>query len=297
MLQSLLETGLRQTMMRLVRPILNPSVPVSVQRTLIAQAYRSSTPPRGCHFEPSRLSAVPATKAVYNRSINGVVLYLHGGAYMIGSSGTHRGITGQLAKASGCQVVAPDYRLTPEHPFPAALDDAESAYRALLDQGLGSGQIALAGDSAGGGLTIALALRLKNKSLPLPSSMTLFSPWTDLTQQNLYTPGCEPVLQPRWTAKAAKLYAGGESLTNPLISPIFGDLSGLPPLLIQVGSQEILLNDAERLALAAKRDNVQTKLQIFNGLWHVFQVHASQLERASKAMRAAGTHISNHLAG
>ncbi len=297
MLQSLLETGLRQTMMHLVRPMLNPSIPVSVQRTLIAQAYRSSTPPRGSHFEPLRLASVPATKTLYHRSSNGVVLYLHGGAYMVGSSGTHRGITGHLAKASGCQVIALDYRLAPGHPFPAALDDAESAYRALLDQGFSSGKIAVAGDSAGGGLTIALALRLKDKQLPLPSSLTVFSPWTDLTQQALYTPACEPVLQPRWTAKAARLYAAGESLTNPLISPVFGDLSGLPPLLIQVGGQEILLNDAERLALAAKRDHVQTKLQIFNGLWHVFQVHASQLERASKAMRAAGTHISNHLAG
>jgi acetyl esterase/lipase len=297
MLQSLLETGLRQTMMHLVRPMLNPSIPVSVQRTLIAQAYRSSTPPRGSHFEPLRLASVPATKTLYHRNSNGVVLYLHGGAYMVGSSGTHRGITGHLAKASGCQVIALDYRLAPGHPFPAALDDAESAYRALLDQGFSSGKIAVAGDSAGGGLAIALALRLKDKQLPLPSSLTVFSPWTDLTQQDLYTPACEPVLQPRWTAKAARLYAAGESLTNPLISPVFGDLSGLPPLLIQVGGQEILLNDAERLALAAKRGHVQTKLQIFNGLWHVFQVHASQLERASKAMRAAGTHISNHLAG
>jgi acetyl esterase/lipase len=296
MLQSLLETGLRQTMMRLVRPMLNPAIPVSVQRALIAQAYRSSTPPGGCRFETSSLAGVTTTSSVHNRSINGVVLYFHGGAYMIGSSRTHRGITGHLAKASGCQVVTPDYRLVPEHPFPAALDDAESVYRALLNQGFSSGQIALAGDSAGGGLAMALALRLKDKQAPLPSSLTLFSPWTDLTQQALHTPGCEPVLQPRWTAKAAKLYAGHEPLTNPLISPVFGDLSGLPPLLIQVGSQEILLNDAERLALAAKRDKVQTKLQIVNGLWHVFQVHASQLERASTAITAAGTHISNHLA-
>lgn len=295
MLQSLLEAGLRQTMIRLVRPMLNPAIPVALQRTLITQAYRSSTPPRGCRFERYPIASVPVTQTVYDNIVSRVVLYFHGGAYMIGSSSTHRGITGHLAKTSGCQVIAPDYRLAPEHPFPAALDDAEAVYLALLEQGFNPEQIALAGDSAGGGLALALALQLRDKQLQLPSSLTVFSPWTDVTQQDLYAPECEPILQPEWTSKAAKLYAGDESLTNPLISPVFGDFSGLPPLLIQVGSQEMLLNDAERLAQAARRDKVQTTLEIFNNLWHVFQVHSSQLERAAEAMATAGNHIRHHL--
>ena len=139
-------------------------------------------------------------------------------------------------------------------------------------------------------------MRLRDKGLPVPASLTVFSPWVDLTQEQLYAPECEPVLQARWTSKAARLYAGQESLTNPLISPVFGDLSGLPPLLIQVGSQEILLNDAERLADAANRDNVQTRLEVFNNLWHVFQVHSGQLDRATAAMETAGEHIRRHLA-
>ncbi|KMQ75770.1 alpha/beta hydrolase [Marinobacter subterrani] len=297
MLQQLLETGLRQTMMRLVRPVLHPAIPVSLQRRIVSQAYRSSTPPRGARFRKTTVGAVPATRATYGSNLDGAVLYLHGGGYIIGSSTTHRGITGHLAKTSGCSVVTPDYRLAPEHPFPAALDDAEACWTGLLEEGYKPEQIAVAGDSAGGGLSIALAMRLRDKGLPVPSSLTVLSPWVDLTQAHLYSPECEPVIQAAWTSKAARLYAGRESLTNPLISPVFGDLSGLPPLLIQVGSQEILLNDAERLAEAANRDDVETRLEVFNSLWHVFQVHSGQLDRATAAMETAGDHIRRHLAG
>lgn len=145
-------------------------------------------------------------------------------------------------------MIAPDYRLAPEHPFPAALDDAEASYLALLEGGCPPHRIAFAGDSAGGGLCLALALRLKAAGQPLPSSLTLFSPWTDLTQSRLYSPASEPVLQAEWTRHAARLYAGDHALDTPLLSPVFGDLSGLPPMLIQVGGDEILLNDSERLA-------------------------------------------------
>ncbi|PHQ26934.1 alpha/beta hydrolase [Marinobacter guineae] len=297
MLQQLLETGLRQTMNCLVKPVLNPTVPVSLQRRIVRQAYRSSIPPRGARFQKTTVGGIPATRTTFGSDPHGAVLYLHGGGYIIGSSATHRGITGHLAKTSGCAVVAPDYRLAPEHPFPAALDDAEACWSGLLEEGYKPEQIAVAGDSAGGGLTVALAMRLRDQGLPLPTSLIVFSPWVDLTQEHLYAPECEPVLQPAWTSKAARLYAGQEPLTNPLISPVFGDLSGLPPLLIQVGSQEILLNDAERLADVAKRDDVETRIEVFNSLWHVFQVHSGQLERATAAMETAGEHIKRHLAG
>ncbi|MBU2953906.1 alpha/beta hydrolase [Marinobacter sp. F3R08] len=297
MLQRLLESTLRQTMYRLVRPVLSPAVPVSLQRRFVRQAYRSSVPPRGARFETTTVGGIPAIRTTFGKNPQGTILYLHGGGYIIGSSRTHRGITGHLAKTSGCQVITPDYRLAPEHPFPAALDDAEACWKGLLDEGRKPEQIAVAGDSAGGGLSVALAMRLRNQGLTLPASLTVFSPWVDLTQEQLYAPDCEPVLQASWTRKAAKLYAGEASLTNPLISPIFGDLSGLPPLLIQAGSQEILLNDAERLASAARRDHVDTRLELFNSLWHVFQVHSGQLDRATEAMETAGQHIRRHLAG
>ena len=296
MLQQLLENALRQTMNRLVRPILNPAVPVPLQRRVVRQAYRSSIPPKGAMFENTRVGNIPVTRTGFGNTPHGAVLYLHGGGYIIGSSNTHRGITGHLAKTSGCSVITPDYRLAPEFPFPSALDDAEACWNGLLEEGFKPEQIAVAGDSAGGGLAVALAMRLRDKGAPVPASLTVFSPWVDLTQDHLYAPECEPVLQASWTSKAAKLYAGQESLSNPLISPIFGDLGGLPPLLIQVGSQEILLNDAERLAAAANRQDVETRLEIYNSLWHVFQVHSGQLDRATAAMEAAGTHIKRHLA-
>lgn len=295
MLQPLLEAGLRQTMKRLVRPLLGPTVPLKVQRALIRQAYRSSMPPRGCRFSHGTLGGVPVVRTSCGNQNDGVILYLHGGGFIIGSADTHRGITGHLAKASQCLVVTPDYRLAPEHPFPAALEDAETTYLQLLTKGYSPGQIALAGDSAGGGLCVALAMRLREHQHPLPSSLTLFSPWTDLTQEQLYHPESEPVLQAAWTAKAAKYYAGEESLCHPLISPVLGDLRGLPPMLIQVGSDEILLNDAERLAQTAKQDQVAVDLEIYNSLWHVFQVHSGQLRRATEAMRTAGDHIREHL--
>jgi acetyl esterase/lipase len=297
MLQQLLETALRQTMNRLVRPVLTPAVPVSLQRRIVRQAYRSSVPPRGVSFENTTVGGIPVTRTRFGNNPQGAVLYLHGGGYIIGSSATHRGITGHLAKTSGCTIVTPDYRLAPEFPFPAALDDADACWNGLLEEGFKSDQIAVAGDSAGGGLAVALAMRLRDKGQPLPASLTVFSPWVDLTQKRLYAPECEPVLQASWTSKAAKLYAGQESLTHPLISPIFGDLSDLPPLLIQVGSQEILLNDAERLVEAANRHDVETRLEVYNSLWHVFQVHSGQLDRATAAMETAGEHIKRHLAG
>ncbi|WP_303290534.1 alpha/beta hydrolase [Marinobacter sp. SS5-14b] len=297
MFQPLLEAGLRQTMYRLVRPMLSNAVPLALQRRLIQQAYRSSPPPRDTRFSRDDLGNVPVLRARGKDEPVGTLVYLHGGGYIIGSAATHKGIAGHLAKLSGCEVIIPDYRLAPEHPYPAAADDAESVYLALISQGKAAENIAVAGDSAGGGLSLALAMRLRAHGHPLPSSITCFSPWTDLTEQHLYSPECEPVLHASWTQNAARMYAGDTPLTNPLISPVFGDLTDLPPLLIQVGSQEILLNDATRLAEIAKRDGVATTLEIYNNLWHVFQVHGGQMDRATNALKVAAEHIRHHLAG
>jgi len=292
--QTALEFSLRQTMRWIVSPILNPAIPVRIQRKLISKVYLTSIPPRGCHFQNIEAEGLPLTRVSYCEEPRGIVLYFHGGGYICGSPKTHRGLTGHLAKSSDTMVIVPDYRLAPEHPFPAALDDAEKLYRALLDEGHPPGAISFAGDSAGGGLAVALSIRLRDKGIPLPASLTLFSPWVDLSNDHLYSPEEEPLLNRQWIDKAAQLYCGAESRSNPLISPIHGDLSGLPPMLIQVGSEEILMNDSQRLADAAKRDGVDVKLDIFNSLWHVFQVHAGQLDRATKAVDEAGEFIRLH---
>ncbi|MDX1635119.1 MAG: alpha/beta hydrolase [Marinobacter sp.] len=291
MFQSALETALRQTMLRAVRPMLNPRIGVPLQRLLVRQAYHSSRPPAGCRFETTSHGEVPVTRVSHASSGGDVVLYFHGGGYVLGSAATHRGLTGHLAKASGATLIVPDYRLAPEHPYPAAVEDAMAVYQALLNNGIAPGRIALAGDSAGGGLSLALAMRLRDEGQPMPASLTLFSPWTDLTNSQLTAPDCEPVLTHGWIDKAARLYVDGESATTPLISPVYGDLTGLPPMLIQVGSQEILLNDAQRLADRALNQGVDTTLEIYNSLWHVFQVHAGQLHRATDAVATAGQFI------
>ncbi|MEX0606200.1 MAG: alpha/beta hydrolase [Marinobacter sp.] len=296
MIQTVLEAGLRQTMRRVVRPVLSPLIGIGLQRRLTRQAYRSSTPPSDCEFSHGLYGNIPVSHVNYGQPDKGVLLYFHGGGYTIGSAETHRGITGHLAKTSGCTVVVPDYRLAPEHPYPAALEDAEAVYKALLGDGFSPANIALAGDSAGGGLALALAMKLRDDGKTLPGSLTVFSPWTDLTHTALSSPDMEPVLQRSWVEKNAELYCGDLTRTTPYISPVYGDLSGLPPLLIQAGSQEILLNDSIRLSDRARAQDVDTTLEIYNSLWHVFQIHASQLDRAREALAVAGAHIKAHLA-
>lgn len=292
--QTALEFSLRQTMRWIVSPFLNPVIPVKIQRELISTAYLTSVPPKGCQFQTIEAEGLSLTRVSYSEEPRGIVLYLHGGGYICGSPKTHRGLTGHLSKSSNTMLIVPDYRLAPEHPFPAALDDAENLYRALLDEGHPPSAISFAGDSAGGGLAVSLAIRLRDKGIPLPASLTLFSPWVDLSNDHLYSPEEEPLLSRQWIDKAARLYCGAESRSNPLVSPIHGDLSGLPPMLIQVGSEEILMNDSQRLAEAARRDGVDVTLDIFNSLWHVFQVHAGQLDRATAAVNEAGDFIRRH---
>lgn len=295
MLQTALENSLKEALQRFVKPLLHPAIPTSVQRSLIRKAYMASTPPPGCRFEQATLGQIPVTRTLCQHSDPGrVVLYLHGGAYIIGSPDTHRGITGHLCVSSGASIVAPDYRLAPEHPFPAALEDAKSAYLALLEDGIKAEQITLAGDSAGGGLAIALTMLLRDEGIVLPGAITVFSPWTDLTHSQLHDPVSEPMLQRRWIDKAATLYCADQSRKNPLISPVYGDFRKLPPILIQVGSEEILLNDAQRLCNAARRDGIRVQLDIYNSLWHVFQVHAGQFDRATEALEEAGEFIRQH---
>lgn len=291
MFQPLFEAGLRRTMQHLVRPVLSKSFPLGVQRRYIRQAYRTSFLPGGIRLSKTTLGGVPAIRLTPCQTPRGTLLYLHGGGYVMGSASTHKGLAGYLARHTDCEVVLPDYRLAPEHPFPAAPDDAQAVYTALLDEGTAPESLAIAGDSAGGGLAVVLAMLLRDRNQPLPSSITCFSPWTDLTEQALFAPDIEPVLHAGWTYRAARYYANGMPLAHPLISPVYGDLTGLPPLLIQVGSQEMLLNDARRLADLARQHQVDATLEIYNNLWHVFQVHAPQLRRAREALAIAGQHI------
>ena len=198
----------------------------------------------------------------------GVILYLHGGAYALGSIDTHREFVARLARAAGMRALAIDYRLAPEHPFPAA-------YGWLQTQGVAPSRIIVAGDSAGGGLALAALLELRNAGKPLPAGAVCISPWVDLTLSGASIQGkaqADCILDPSSLEMYAAYYAGEHDRASPLISPLFADLSGLPPLLIQVGMDEILLDDAKRCAERARQAGVDVTLEIWDEMFHVFQL-------------------------
>src|SRR3990172_5975817 len=209
-----------------------------------------------------------------------VVLYLHGGGYVIGSINSHREMVSRIARASGARALAIDYRLAPEHPFPAAVEDATKAYRWLLKQGIGPEKIVVAGDSAGGGLTVATLLALRDAGDPLPAAAVCVSPWTDLeiTGETMVTKAdVDPMIRPQDAKSGAERYHGKTDPSHPLISPINADLSGLPPLLIQVGTSEVLLSDSTRLAERAKAAGVDVTLEEGGGRIHVWHFFAFML--------------------
>lgn len=221
------------------------------------------------------------------------VLYLHGGAYVFGSPATHRPLTGRLARSADAEVVAIDYRLAPEHPFPAAVDDALAAYRALLAE-VPASAIVVAGDSAGGGLSLALALSIRDAGLPPPAALALLSPWTDLTlsgASHRERAARERLLTTATLAADARAYAGSADLATPRLSPLFADLRGLPPMLIQVGGEEILFDDSRRLADAAAAAGVPAQLVVYEGLWHVWQLFGGALPEADRAIEALGRFV------
>jgi acetyl esterase/lipase len=224
----------------------------------------------------------------------GVVLYLHGGVYVIGTAAATVPLVGELVRRTGGRAITLDYRLGPEHPYPAAVEDARAAYEGMLAQGVAPGQIALAGESAGGGLVVATMLALRAAGLPLPSCGYLMSPYADLTlagETLTEKEALDPVLSPAGLRGRVPDYVGGADPADPLISPIFGDLSGLPPLLIQVGSHEILLSDALRLTAQAARGDVSVALEVTPGVPHVFQGFAGLLDEAGEALDRAADFI------
>ncbi|HEY4173238.1 MAG TPA: alpha/beta hydrolase [Rhodopila sp.] len=217
------------------------------------------------------------------------ILYLHGGAYIAMAAWSYRTITSRLATWSDTRVFALDYRLAPEHPFPAALDDAVAAYRALVAAGIPAERIVVAGDSAGGGLALALLVALRDAGDALPAGAALMSPWTDLaaTGQSLIDNNqSDSMFYGAWVAAVAVHYLGGTTpATDPLASPFYADLTGLPPLLIQVSGSEVLLDDSRRVAENARRVGMTVTERIWPGLPHVWQFFAVILPEARAALR------------
>ncbi|HKF20536.1 MAG TPA: alpha/beta hydrolase [Candidatus Angelobacter sp.] len=221
-----------------------------------------------------------------------VLLYLHGGGYVSCSSRTHRPVTTSLARMAQCRVFSLDYRWAPEYPFPAAVDDAAAAFSWLVKSGVAPGNIALAGDSAGAGLVIATMLRLRAQGRALPGCAVCLSPWVDLTGAAKYqNAGSCSMFQPVDIAIFGGLYLQGASPESPEASPLFADLSGLPPLLIQVSSKELLLDDAVRLHQKAVRSGVKSTLSVFPELPHVWQILFGLIPEASTALHQIANFI------
>jgi monoterpene epsilon-lactone hydrolase len=273
------------------------NLPLQVQRTRLDElARRGIRIPKGVTIRTVQASGVHA-EWIEPAGMDTLrtILYLHGGGYCICSLDTHRGLAVRLALAARARLLIIDYRLAPEHPFPAALEDALAAYNWLLAQGIPERQIAVGGDSAGGGLTLATAISLREGNQALPAALFLLSPWTDLTftGESVHTMrDVDPIFGSDATRLGfAPAYLGSNDPTNPLISPLFADLRGLPPTLIQVGSDEILLDDSARLDEKLKAAQVSTRLVIWQGMWHVFQVFAPYVPEGQQAILQVGEFI------
>jgi acetyl esterase/lipase len=226
-----------------------------------------------------------------------VIYYLHGGGYTLGSINTHREMISRISRAARARALAIDYRLAPENPFPAAVEDCTAAYRWLLSTGVDPARLVIVGDSAGGGLTVATLVALRDAGEPLPAAAVCLSPWVDLELlgESMTTKAeVDPTVPRQAGLEWAKAYLGGAHPRTPLASPLYADLTGLPPLLIQVGTAETLLDDATRLAERAKSAGVDVTLEVWDDMIHVWQFFAAMLPEGQQAIDRIGEFIRKH---
>ena len=285
--QALVAAVLRGVLRLTLQRTFRPDLPWEQQRSRMLKVTRLTLPPRGTRFQPGVCGGIPGewveSRGAAQTSLT--FLYLHGGGYCVGSPVTHRALTGHLAARCNARVFTADYRLAPEHPFPAAVDDAVAAYRGLLEEGVQARDIVIAGDSAGGGLAAATAVRLRDLGQPLPRALVLFSPWTDVSlEQAPPPPPGEIMLTLPWITACARAYVAAGDAQHPLASPVNADLGGLPPTLVQVGTDEILLGDSRRICERLQAAGVTTCLEEYPRRWHVFQVNAGVLADADRAL-------------
>lgn len=272
-------------------------IPTVEERRAALEALAGGVPaPEGVTVTPLTVAGRPAERLV-PRSVTGpgTVLYLHGGGYVAGSLDTHRGLAGAIAIAAGRPVVNLDYRLAPEHPFPAGLDDAVAAFTELA----ADGPVAIAGDSAGGGLTVAALLVLRDRGGPQPVAALCFSPWVDLTQSgasHVSRAEADPMLSAENLTDMAGHYLQGQSATHPLASPLAADLTGLPPIRIDVGDAEVLLDDSIVLAERVLEAGGTVTVTVWPEVFHVFPAYPADLvPEAGECLSLAGTFLADHL--
>jgi monoterpene epsilon-lactone hydrolase len=267
----------------------------------LTREYASAQPlPAGVTVTPAALGGVPTAEiTIEGIEPRHIVLYFHGGVYVIGDAFQAADLASQVGRRTAAKVISVDYRLAPEHPYPAAVDDALAAYEALLRNGTTPSDIAFAGESAGGALAAATLVNARDHGLPLPAAALVMSPYADLTLAGATMETkreADPLFTPEAFPARVADYTAGRDPALGLISPIFADLSGLPPLLIQAGTHEVLLDDAIRLARQAAIADVQVTLDITPGVPHVFQASYLILDEAAAALDRAGQFLSAYLA-
>jgi monoterpene epsilon-lactone hydrolase len=291
----LVRVGVRWVLKRRSR---HETVAKARQRLAAAEAL-IPTPPAGAARSAVDASGVTGERITMpGRDAKRHILYLHGGAYTIGSPSSYRHLTWRLAAAARANVFVIDYRLAPEHPFPAAIEDAAAAYRWLLADGAEPRHVAIVGDSAGGGLAFATLLKMRDEGIALPAAIVAFSPWTDLalTGASLAANAkADPMLDARTVLGFAQSYLAGADPRTPYASPLYGDLAGLPPTLIQVGSDEILRDDSVRMADNMRAAGCQVELEIWRRMPHVWHLFAPILPEAHRAIARMGTFLDRHL--
>ncbi len=271
------------------------------QRQLLRAALSAQPLPADLTVTAGTLGGVPTAEImIAGIEPRHVVLYFHGGVYVIGDAFLAADLASQVGRRVRAKVISVDYRLAPEHPYPAAVDDAFAAYEALLQSGVDASNIVFAGESAGGGLAVATLINARDRGLPLPAAAFVMSPMTDLTLAGTSMETrreADPLFTPELLQERVNDYTAGQDAALPLMSPIFADLAGLPPLIIQAGTNELLLDDAVRLAGQAAAANVEVTLEITPGVPHVFQAYSAILDEAGAALDRAGQFLSAHLAG
>jgi acetyl esterase/lipase len=295
-------TEQRETLDAILRQSAFPAgIDVSEQRRLLRELVSAQPLPADVTVTAAVLGGVPTAEiTVGGIEPRHVVLYFHGGVYVLGDAFLAADLASQVGRRTRAKVISVDYRLAPEHPYPAAVDDALAAYEALLRSGTAPSDIAFAGESAGGGLAIATLVNARDHGLPRPAAAFVMSPYADLTLSGATMEtkrAADPLLSRENLQARVTDYTSGHDAALGLISPIFADLTGLPPLIIQAGTHEVLLDDAVRLAQQAATADVQVTLDITPGVPHVFQAYYPILDEATAALDRAGQLLSAHLAG
>lgn len=278
-----------------LRPALSPRTPLKLQRFCSDAASAIVLGPRDYRTKKQTIAQVPIVHIQPKMTQSELgILYLHGGGYVVGSSKSHTKLAAQIGHAAQAQVWLPEYKLAPEHTSPAAIEDVIAVYKVLLAQGQDPKKLVIAGDSAGGGLSLSAAIAIRDAGLPLPAALVLLSPWVDLSLSGstMKTHAAQDaMLSEDWLTWCAKNYCGQKSATDPTCSPLYADLTGLPPILIHVGSEEVLLDDAKRLAKQTEKYGIPTNFKVYDRVGHVFQFHAGILKESNDSIQNIGRFI------